>query len=228
MHEGLRPILRTQHPFAIYEDITCDTTGSVYIWKSHELEPPLIPVEPGSSVSGYEIPDCTCLLSSGASPDTWQFSIPQFVRCGLLDFFMRYLTEEALYIIPWHYKEGEVIGKICEESYEKVQKICDKDKVYENERSKVQKSKIRSKTQDFLIEETRGRGDDCAFAGWFQFLRYSGNTVGTTVVNFVYNCASMTAYALVLRPVLRRKPKPSGDYMNRKEFYNILKNHRNQ
>lgn len=98
MHEGLRPVLRTQHPFAIYENITCNTTGSVYIWKSHEFEPPLIPVEPGSSVSGYEIPDCTCLLSSGASPDTWQFSIPRFVRCGLLDFFMRYLTEEVTLI----------------------------------------------------------------------------------------------------------------------------------
>lgn len=62
--------------------------------KSHGLELPLIPVEPGSNVSCYDVPECTCLLSSGASPDTWQFSIPQFVRHGLLDFLMWHLTEE--------------------------------------------------------------------------------------------------------------------------------------
>lgn len=31
----------------------------------------------------------------------------------------------------------------------------------------------------------------------------------------------MTTYALVLRPVLRWKPKPSGDYMNRKELFKM-------
>lgn len=52
-------------------------------------------------------------------------------------------------------RRSEKLGKIWEGSYEKafVQKICGKDKVYENERSKVQRSKIRSKIQDFLIEE---------------------------------------------------------------------------
>lgn len=70
----------TEHPFSTW----ASTLGP----RAMNSNRPSIPVEPGSTVSDYHVSVCTCLLSSGASPDTWQFfNSPSSCDVGCLTFW---------------------------------------------------------------------------------------------------------------------------------------------